>query len=203
MSYIITCGDEGAQLNEGTRLGFVGAGFRLAGFSEVLKLLPKLLGQKKLIVAASEENDWTKAQLALNDWDQVNASMQQHIEAMADREKLQYAGCLSFADPQLLMEGVKGHMVRPHGVHIANKICLTLGGGEQKFNLGCYIISADWVTLAKPALVKEVLNAQIAFYTKLAGKELPIILEETGSLGSEVAEKNKAALHKAGIIVAN
>jgi hypothetical protein len=200
MSYIITCGDEGVQLNEGTRLGFAGAGFRLEGLSDVLPLLAKVLGQKKLLIAASEENDWTKQQLELSDWDQVNASMQQHVEALADREKLTYTGCLTFTDPKVLVEGVKGHMVRPHGVHIANKICLTLGGGEQKFNLGCYVISADWVAEAKPALIKKVIGAQIAFYQKLAGKELPIILEETGSLGEKVAAANKAALTKAGIL---
>lgn len=198
MVYVITCGDEGVQINEGTRVAVVGAGFRLEGFSEVVKALKKTFGDD-LRIAASEENDWLKEQLKLSNWEQVNASAQQHISAVADQEGLLYSGYLPFTDPKQLKHEVKGHMVRPHAIHIANKICMTVGGGEQKYNLGHYVISADWVANADAKLVKQVLDAQIAFYTKLnGGNALPIELEETGELGEEAVAKNKAVLQKLG-----
>ena len=48
MAYVITCGDEGVQINEGTRLGVVGSGFNLDGFSKVVKLLKKQFGKDLL-----------------------------------------------------------------------------------------------------------------------------------------------------------
>jgi hypothetical protein len=197
MPYVITCGDEGVQINEGTRLGIVGAGFRLEGFSQVVKALKKALGAD-LRIAASEENAWIKSTLNLSEWDQVNASMQQHIEALADREKLLYSGSLDFTDPRKLEHDIKGHMVRPHGIHIANKICFTLAGGEQKFNLGCYVISAEWVSSVSPDVAKNFIKAQVDFYTALAKKELMIVFEEGGELGAEVAQKNRAVLEEMG-----
>lgn len=200
MPFVITCGDEGVQINEGTRIGILGAGFRLEGFSEVVKHLKKVLG-KDLRIAASEENDWIKQQLDLSTWEQVTASAQQQIQALADQEKLLYAGFLPFADPKNLEHDIRGHMVRPHGIHIANKICLTLGGGEQTYNLGNYVISADWVAEAPTELVKAFIGTQIEFYKKLAkNDELLIVLEEAGELGEAVAAENKKALEKAGII---
>lgn len=202
MTYVIACGDEGVQLNEGTRLGFVGAGFRLDGFSEVVALLKKQLG-KDIAIVSNEENEWVKQKLELSNWEQVNASSQQHIQAVADHEGLTYAGFLPFSDPKQLVEGVKGHMVRPHGIHIANKLCFTLGGGEQTFNLGRFIVSADWVAQAPIELVKKVLAAQIEFYTKLnRGEALEIIFESEGPLGPEVAAANQAVLEKCGYIAA-
>lgn len=197
--YVISCGDEGVQVNEGRRLAVVGAGFRVEHFAEVVEALKKVFG-KKIAIAASEENDWVKEQLKLADWDQVNASMQQHVEALADREKLQYAGVIPFADPQVLKEGIKAHMVRPHGVHVANKVCFTLGGGEQKYNLGCYIISADWVTEAPIKIVKEVIELQVEFYKKLSKKDLIFVFEEAGDLGEDVAKANRKVLEKIGIV---
>lgn len=200
MTYVIACGDEGVQLNEGTRLGFVGGGFRLEGFSEVISILKKKLGLD-LAVVANEENEWLKDALKLSNWEQVNASAQQHMQALADKEGLKYAGFLPFADPKQLEHGVKGHMVRPHGIHIANKICFTLAGGEQTFNLGQYVISAEWVSEASEALIKQVIEPQIAFYTKLNRGEKPLfVFEEAGELGAEVAAKNKAALLNANLI---
>ncbi len=200
MVYVITCGDEGVQINEGTRVAVVGAGFRLEKFSEVVKALKKTFGDD-LRIAASEENDWLKEQLKLSNWEQVNASAQQHISAVADQEGLLYSGYLPFTDPKQLKHEVKGHMVRPHAIHIATKICLTIGGGEQKYNLGHYVISADWVANADAKLVKQVLDTQIAFYTKLnGGNALPIELEETGELGEEAVAKNKAVLQKLGYV---
>src|SRR5579859_4748226 len=195
MSYVITCGEEGVQINEGTRLGVVGAGFRLDHFSEVVKSCKKLFG-KDIAIISSDENDWAKKQLDVRDWDQVNASMQQHVEALADREKLKYSGHLSFTDPKVLKYGVKGHMVRPHGVHVANKICFTLGGGEQKYSLGSYLISADWVAEAGLRVARSVIETQIQFYKELAKKDLTLIFEEGGVLGEKIAKQNFKVLQK-------
>jgi len=85
MPYVITCGDEGVQVNEGTRLGFAGSGFRLEGFDKVVKALKSLLGDD-IRIASSAECDWIKHNLELSNWEQVTASTQQHIEALADRE---------------------------------------------------------------------------------------------------------------------
>jgi hypothetical protein len=197
MPYVITCGDEGVQINEGTRLGVVGAGFRLEGFPEVVKALKKLLG-KDIRIASHEEDEWVKDILHLSEWDQVNASMEQHVEAQADREKLLYAGFLGFTDPRMLKHDIKGHMVRPHGIHIANKICFTLAGGEQKFNLGCYVISAEWVSSVEPKIAQKFIQTQVEFYTTLAKKELQVIFEEGGELGPEVAKKNRQVLEDMG-----
>lgn len=199
MSYVITCGDEGVQLNEGTRLGFVGAGFRLEHFPEAVKACKVLFG-KEIAIASSDENNWVRSVLSLDEWDQVNASMQQQVEALADREKLQYAGHLTFTDPRVLQFGVKGHMVRPHDIHVANKICFTLGGGEQKYNLGCYVISADWVAEAGLRVARPVIEAQVAFYKELAKKDLTFVFEEGGVLGEKVAHANRKVLEKMEIV---
>jgi hypothetical protein len=197
MSYVITCGDEGVQLNQGTRLGVVGAGFQLDHFSDLIKGLKKVISDEIFLVA-SEENDWVKKHLDLANWEQTNASFQQHAQALADKEKVIYAGFLPFADPKALEKGIKGHMVRPHGIHIANKICFTLAGGEQTYNLGSYVISAEWVSQVKPEIAKEILKTQVDFYTSLAKQPLKVIFEEKGELGEKVAEANKKALEKLG-----
>ena len=200
MVYVIACGDEGVQINEGRRLAFAGSGFRLEGFDAVVPLLKKLFGEDIRIVS-SEENDWLKQKLELSTWEQVTASAQQHIEAVADREKLLYSGFLPFSDPKQLKHDVRGHMVRPHGIHIANKICFTTGGGEQTYNLGNFVISADWVSEAPKALVEKVIGAQVEFYEKLVGgTKLLRLVEENGDLGADVAAKNKAILQKLGFV---
>ncbi len=198
MSYVIACGDEGIQLNQGTRLAVVGAGFRLEHFPEVLKAIRTVfnLPGKKVFILSNDENEWVKNILDLIDWDQINASMQQHIEALADREKITYVGHLSFTDPRVLENDIKGHMVRPHGIHVAKRICFTLGGGEQKYNLGNYVISADWIAEAPLKVAREVINTQIAFYKKLANRELEYVFEESGELGEKIAQKNRKILEK-------
>ena len=95
--------------------------------------------------AASEENAWLKENLELNDWDETNASAQQHVAALADRLNFEYVGILPFSDPKELKSGVRGHMVRPHNMHLANQVCFTIAGGEEVYNLGQYVISADWL----------------------------------------------------------
>jgi hypothetical protein len=205
---LIACGDEGVQINEGCRFAFVGAGFRLEGFREALAALKKVLKKypsddKQLRIVANQENAWIKEKLELNDWDEANSTMQQKIEALADQEKLLYAGELPFADPAELEHGVKGHMVRPRGIHIANKICFTLAGGEEVYNLGQYLISADWLVEADLETAKKVIATQVEFYQKLSGNNaLTFIAQEAGPLGEEIAAANKAVLEKLGYKIA-
>lgn len=193
MPYVITCGDEGVQINEGTRLGIVGAGFRVPHIEKIIKALKKELGED-LRVAASEENNWIKQQLDLSDWDQVNAMMEQHVEAMADREGLQYAGMLPFTDPRQLKHDIKGHMVRPQGIHIATKISFTLAGGEQKYHLGCFVVSAEWVSAVPREVAEEAILTQVMFYRSLVKRPLQFMFEETGTLDEAVVAKNKAVV---------
>jgi hypothetical protein len=198
MSYVITCGDEGVQINEGTRLAIVGAGLQLNGFSDIVNGLKKLLGDD-LRIAASEENAWIKEKLGLDTWEQADASGQQQVEALADKENLLYSGNLPFADPQELKHGIKGHMVRPHGIHIAMKIAFTLDGGEQKYHLGQYLISAEWISEVPFEQAKELIATQVAHYQALAkNTELTFTVQQGGELGAEVAAKNKALLEKMG-----
>lgn len=199
MAYVITCGDEGVQVNEGTRIGVLGAGVELPDFAKVVPFLKKVLGDE-LRIAVSEENAWVKQQLDLSTWEQTSALMQQHVQILADQNGLLYAGVLPFSDPQELEHEIRGHMVRPKGIHIANKISFTLGGGEQKFHLGHYVISADWVAAAPDALVKSFLTQQVEFYKTLAKQELAFEFEMNGELGEAMAEKNKAKLEKLGFI---
>jgi len=193
MPYAITCGDEGVQINEGTRLGIVGAGFRVPHIEEIIRALKKELGED-LRVAASEENNWIKQQLDLSDWDQVNAMMEQHVEAMADRDGLQYSGMLPFTDPRQLKHDIKGHMVRPQGVHIATKISFTLAGGEQKYHLGCFVVSAEWVSAVSREVAEESIMTQVKFYRSLVKRPLQFVFEETGALDESVVAKNKALI---------
>jgi hypothetical protein len=198
MSYVITCGDEGVQINEGKRLGIVGAGFRLEHFSAVVTALKAVFG-KEISIVSSEENDWVKEVLQLSEWDQVNASMQQHIEALADREKISYAGNLLFSDPKQLKNDIKGHMVRPHNIHVASKICFTLAGGEQQYNLGCYLVSADWLHQVDTKVARSVIQTQVEFYKKLSKKDLKFVFEEQGELDKAIVAKNRKILEKIGI----
>lgn len=198
MAYVITCGDEGVQINEGTRLAIVGAGIKLDNVSSVIKLLKQLFVGEDLRLVASQENDWVKSQFDLNTFEQADASMQQQSEAMADREGLIYAGFLPFSDPKKLKGEIKGHMVRPKGMHLANKICFTLAGGEQTYNLGQYQISAEWVHLADKKLAKQIINTQVEFYKKVAGQDLEFVYEMKGPLGTDIADKNKKVLESIG-----
>jgi hypothetical protein len=201
---VIACGDEGVQINVGRRLAFLGAGLKLEGFDKVLVAVRKMLesyedqSDRQLRLVASEENSYVKEVLGLNDFDEANASMQQHLQALADKENLLYAGILPFADPLELEHGIKGHMVRPRNIHIANKICFTLSGGETTYNLGQYLISADWLSFADKDLVKSVIDTQVKFYEKLAKRPLKFVIEEAGDLPSEIVAKNKTILFSLG-----
>ncbi len=201
---VIACGDEGVQINAGRRLAFLGAGFRLEGFDQVLVALREMtkscsaIEDGQLRIVASEENAYIKEILDLNDFDEANASMQQHLQILADKEHLLYAGILPFADPLELENGIKGHMVRPRNIHIANKICFTLAGGETTYNLGQYLISADWLSFAELDLVKKVIDFQVKFYEKLAKRPLQFVFEDQGDLPEEIVAKNKAILLSLG-----
>ena len=100
-NYVITCGDEGVQINHGIRLAFAGSGFRLKGFSQAVKATKKLF-EVELNIVSQEENGWIKEQLELSDWRQVNVMSQQHTEALAGKEDLVYVGHLAFTDPKQL-----------------------------------------------------------------------------------------------------
>lgn len=193
MSFVITCGDEGVQINVGTRLAVVGAGINLPDFSLIVAALKKLLGSD-LRVAASEENDWVKKELGLDTWEQTNASFQQEAQVLADREGLLYAGNLPFADPQELKHEIKGHMVRPAGVHIANSVCFTLDGGEQTYHLGQYLISAEWIGEVDRDKARELLKTQVDFYQSLSSMPLKFTTQEGGVLGEAHAAGVKALL---------
>lgn len=203
MPWVIACGDEGVQINFGRRLAFLGAGLKLENFDKVLVAVRKMMDKcdvtdRQLRLVASEENAYVKEILELNDFDEANASMQQHLQVLADQEKLLYAGILPFADPLELEHNIKGHMVRPRNIHIANKICFTLAGGETTYNLGQYLISADWLAFADEALAKKTLATQVSFYEKLAKRPLKFVLEEAGNLPTEIVEKNKTILDRLG-----
>ncbi len=198
MPYVITCGDEGVQINEGTRLGIVGAGIGVEHFSEIVEALKEVLADDKITIAASGENDWVKSALTLDTFEQADATMQQQIQAIADDNQLLYTGFLPFADPKDLEHGIRGHMVRPKGIHIANKVCFTIAGGEQTYNLGQYLISAEWVSQVDKEIAQRVLRTQVEFYSKLAKQDLEVILEEEGMLDSDIVSANKQTLRECG-----
>jgi len=194
--YVITCGDEGVQINFGRRLAFLGAGLKLDGFPELVKGLKKIFGQD-LAVVSSSENDWVKQQFSLSTWEQTDAIVQQQTELMADELGLKYAGFLPFTDPRQLKHEVKGHMVRPRNVHIANTVCFTLAGGEQTFHLGHFVISGEWVSSVKLQLARQLIKTQVEFYTKISGQaKLDIVFETEGELGKDLAAKNQKIIEK-------
>lgn len=195
--YVIADCDEGVQINTGIRLGFVGSGYELQGFSQVAKILNKLFSGQ-LVMAASSQSSWMKDKLGLTDWDEINAMAQQHIQALAEKENLLYTGFLQFADPKALEHGIKGHMVRPKDMHLANKICFTLGGGEQVYNLGQYLLSADWLSEASEDLAKKVVKQQVDFLQNMSKTPLKLVGQMNGILGKEVAVKNKKILAEIG-----
>lgn len=208
---VIADGDEGVQLNYGRRFAFLGAGFHLPHISQVIKILQETINNnfpeeqldKKLKIAISEENAWIKKELKLNDWDETNASAQQYLAALADQLKIEYVGILPFADPQELKAKVKGHMVRPHNMHLANKVCFTIAGGEEVYNLGQYLISADWLAdfsnngKKNMPQAKEILKTQLDFYQTLAGEsKLKVLVEDQGPFNKELVEENRQVLDK-------
>ncbi|MFZ5376230.1 MAG: hypothetical protein ACOZAN_00995 [Patescibacteria group bacterium] len=197
--YVITDGDEGVQINQGIRLSVVGAGVKVDGFDKIVEILKDLLG-KNIYLAATQENEWIKQAFDLDNYEQADATFQQQAESLADRVGLSYAGFLPFADPKDLVHDIKGHMVRPRGLHIANKICFTLAGGEQTYNLGQYQISAEWISKAPRKLAEKFIKLQVEFYEKMAGRKLEYLIEDTGILDQRLVEKNRKVLEELGYI---
>jgi hypothetical protein len=195
--YVITDGDEGVQINEGTRLGFAGAGLQLPGFEQAVAILKEIL-PREIRLASTSQSAWMKAKLELEEWEQVDAMAQQKLQALADKVGVMYAGFLPFEDPQEIQHGIKGHMVRPPGIHLANKICFTFGGGEKKYNLGQYLISADWVSEAKTDLVETCLNEQVDFYRSMTKTDLQLVYQMGGVLDEEKAQANKKVVEDLG-----
>lgn len=199
MKYVIACGDEGVQLNQGTRLGMLGSGVKLPHADVVIGYLSTLFPE--VYLAASAENSWIRQEFSLDTFEQADATYQQQAEVIADKTKVPYIGFLEFSDPRVLKNEIKGHMVRPKGIHIANGISITIGGGEQTYHLGHFVISAEWLHLADKKVAKEVLEAQINYYKKLVNMpDMKITIEEAGELDPKVIAKNKAMLTKIGII---
>ncbi len=197
--FVITDGDEGVQLNEGVRIALGGAGYKLPGVEQIVKALQDLF-QEDLFIAATANSAWMKKHLDTEDWEQVNALSQQHVQALADKLDLHYAGYLPFSDPKEVKYEIKGHMVRPEGMHLANKICFTTGGGEQTYNLGQYLISADWVSAVDYEVAETAIKTQIDFYHELAGKDnMEFLCQSGGKLGKDIAEKNQQVLAEMGI----
>lgn len=197
--YVVADGDEGVQFNQGVRIAIAGGGYKLPGIEQIIKALHDLF-QEDLYLAATANSAWMKEQLGVSDWEQVNALAQQHLQALADKHDLKYAGYLPFSDPKEVKYEIKGHMVRPEGMHLANKICFTTGGGEQTYNLGQYLISADWVSAVPQKTAETAIKAQIEFYQQLAGRDdFEFLCQEGGKLGKKRAAKNKQVLSDMGI----
>lgn len=197
MPYVITCGDEGVQLNEGKRLGLLGAGINLPHNQEIISTLTKVMDDE-VVIASNGENDWIKQQFELSNFEQADATMQQHAQVLADQTNIEYAGFLPFADPLDLEFGVRGHMVRPKGIHIGTTLSFTLAGGEQTYHLGNFVISAEWLHAVDTTMAAEVIKLQTDFYTKLAKQELKVAFETEGNLDPELVAKNKAILLELG-----
>ncbi len=198
--YVITCGDEGIQINEGKRISLLGSGYKLEHFSEIIKALKKVLKTDELRIVSHQDSDWFKKQTSLTSWRKINDIAKQEIQKIAQDNSLLYSGYLTYTDPRTLKHGIKGHMVRPKGVHVASKIDLTVGGGEDVYSLASYQISADWVSQLDEEIVKQVINKQIEFFKQVAKKDLKIKFVKKGILSEEQVEKNIQMLEKVGII---
>ena len=193
MPLVITSGDEGVQLNAGTRLGFAGSGYELTGFAEAVTALQKVFGKRKIFLASVQEDDWMAEKLSSR-----NPNLyQETLEKLAKTQRLPYAGQLDYGDPRdLKTPDVRGHIVRPQKVHVADQIILTVGGGEQKFNLRKVVICADYVSLLPWETAKMIIMEQIKFYQQQMKKAPKFFIETDGDLSDEIKEKNKAVVKK-------
>lgn len=185
--YVIASGDEGLQLNSGRRLGFAGAGYALPYFSEAVAVLSRDLGAKP-VLASAQEDDWLAVKL-----ESKNQTF--YDETLAETAKglgLVYAGQFDFGDPKDLEAGVRGHLVRPPKIHVAEQIVITVGGGEVNYSLQQFVISADWAHALTPEQTKALLQVQIDFYSEIVGKKLPLIINEEGVLSQEIKAANRS-----------
>ncbi len=187
---VIASGDEGLQLNVGTRFGFVGSGWDLPHFDQAIKTLQKKLPEP-LVLASIQEDDWLNEKLQTK-----NPNLyQEKLQQFATDHHLAYIGQLDYGDPRDLSDGVtRGHLVRPPKIHVADQICFTTGGGEQQFNLRQIMISADYLFGLKSAAAAEIIGLQIKFYQKIIGRPLKFSFETAGILGENLSQKNYQAL---------
>ncbi len=168
--FILTSGDEGVQFNEGVRLSVLGGGYKVWGFDHFIVDLKKVFDN--LYIASTAHNEWIKYILSLNTWDEVDSMAQQHTAGIGEKYGLKYAGFVDFSCPISLTEGIKGHMVRPKGIHVANKITFTVGGGESRFDLSSFQLSADWLYIEEDlSFIKTFLQKQIDFYKRFISDE--------------------------------
>ncbi len=190
---VITSGDEGVQLNNGIRLGFLGSGFNLPNFDQAVAILKKINHEDGLVLASVQEDDWLAEELQTH-----NPNLyQENIGKWAKKHKLTYVGQLDYGDPRDLDDGVtRGHIVRPPKIHVADRLIFTIGGGEQNYNLRKVVISADYLFGLTEEEGKEIIMTQVDFYKKILKKELKIEIEEEGELSDDAKAANKAALEK-------
>lgn len=187
--WVIASGDEGLQLNNGVRLGFAGAGYALPHFAAAIDILRETLSGE-ILIAAAQEDDWlahvlkSKNQLVFDET----------IAALAQESNLTYVGQFDFGDPKDLEHGVRGHLVRPPKIHVAESIVLTVGGGEQVYSLEQLVIAAEYAYNLPLEKLKEILGAQIDFYRRVIGIDLPVKLSREGALSAEIKQANEKAL---------
>jgi hypothetical protein len=189
---VIASGDEGLQLNFGTRFGFLGSGYNLPYFAQAVIALQKKLPQK-LVLISLQEDDWLAAQLKTK-----NPNLyQETLQKFARTHKITYVGQLDYGDPRDLGDNLtRGHIVRPQKIHVADQICFTLGGGEQTYNLRQLIISADYLSGLTFKQAKTIIDFQIDFYQKLLNRPLKFTRETKGILDEKTTTKNAAVLDK-------
>ncbi len=190
---VITAGDEGVQLNVGTRLGFIGSGFALPGFELAVKTLKKIFRKRDLVLVSIQEDDWLADKLQTH-----NPNLyQEKVKNVAKENKLTYAGQLDYGDPRDLEDGsTRGHLVRPPKIHVADRVIFTIGGGEQNFNLRKIVVSADYLFDLSQEEAEKIIITQIDFYRQLIKKTLKFEIEEAGELSAEIKAQNKAVLEK-------
>ena len=193
--YVVTSVDEGIQLNSGVRLGFVGGGIDLPRFNEAIKILQEVLPleeKQRIAVISSQEDQWQDDHLQSRN----SLTIKDKYDELAAANDLYYAGHLDFGDPKVLLNDIKGHLVRPPKIHVADSIRFTCGGGEQVFNLRNYVISADWVFKADENLARELLAAQIDYCHMIAGRKLKFDYEIDGELDPKLAAINREFVEK-------
>jgi len=186
-SLVIASGDEGLQLNSGRRLAFVGAGYGLDYFDLAVKALTADLGSHPVLISA-QEDDWLAAKLESKN----QAIYDEKLREFAAGAGLDYAGQIDFGDPKDLTDGVRGHLVRPPKIHVAEQICLTVGGGEQVYSLRQFVISADYAHALRSDQVQALIGTQIDYYNHLVGKKLRVVMSDEGNMSDKLKIANKA-----------
>ncbi len=195
--WVIASGDEGLQLNSGVRLGFAGAGYTLPHFSEAVDILRGTLAGE-IYMASAQEDDWLARALQSKN----QSVFDETIQALAAENQLTYVGQFDFGDPKDLEHGVRGHLVRPPKIHVAEAIVLTVGGGEQVYSLEQLVISAEYAYRLAPEKLQVLMNTQIDFYRQVVGVDLPVKIVRDGVLAADVKKANETALASITVVSA-